>query len=110
MAAENGPSRDNWTVFLSICHRPVASATWKPCHQKLIEQYYCHIWHFSLAPGGNLNYCGSNPQFNCCNRTMTERMLRFVSLETDPPEKRSAGTRTGDFQEVYAGYAAAKAA
>jgi len=41
---------------------------------------------------------------------MTERMLRFVTLETEPPEKREAGARTGDFQEVYAGYAAAKAA
>ncbi|HEX3674127.1 MAG TPA: NAD(P)-dependent oxidoreductase [Rhizomicrobium sp.] len=37
-------------------------------------------------------------------------MLRFVSEEQVPPQKRDASARARDFQEVYAGYAAAKAA
>jgi glutamate synthase (NADPH/NADH) small chain len=37
-------------------------------------------------------------------------MLRFVADAQQPPEKRPAGTRARDFGEVYAGYAAAKAA
>src|SRR5277367_5842242 len=41
---------------------------------------------------------------------MTERMLRFVSLDQEQPEKRSADTRAGDFQEIYALYAREKAA
>src|SRR5277367_4389607 len=41
---------------------------------------------------------------------MTERMLRFVSLDQEQPEKRSADTRAGDFQEIYAAYIAEKAA
>jgi glutamate synthase (NADPH/NADH) small chain len=41
---------------------------------------------------------------------MTERMLRFISTEQQPPEKRPASTRAGDFHEVYAEFIAAKAA
>jgi glutamate synthase (NADPH/NADH) small chain len=36
-------------------------------------------------------------------------MLRFISTEQQPPEKRPAGTRAGDFHEVYAEFIAAKA-
>ena len=38
------------------------------------------------------------------------RMLRFVQLEKEMPEKRPAEARTGDFDEIYGEYAAAKAA
>ncbi len=41
---------------------------------------------------------------------MTERMLRFVTEEQEPPPKRPAGPRTRDFHEVYAEFAAEKAA
>jgi glutamate synthase (NADPH/NADH) small chain len=41
---------------------------------------------------------------------MADRMLRFVTDPQQPPEKRLASTRAQDFREVYAGYAAAKAA
>ena len=37
-------------------------------------------------------------------------MLKFVSVERDMPEKRAADERNSDFQEIYAEYAAAKAA
>jgi glutamate synthase (NADPH/NADH) small chain len=37
-------------------------------------------------------------------------MLRFVVDEQEPPAKRAAEARARDFQEVYAGYAQAKAA
>jgi glutamate synthase (NADPH/NADH) small chain len=37
-------------------------------------------------------------------------MLRFTIIETDWPAKRSAKARARDFHEVYAGYAAQKAA
>jgi glutamate synthase (NADPH/NADH) small chain len=40
---------------------------------------------------------------------MVEKMLKFVSLGRDMPGKRSAGERTQDFHEIYAGFAAAKA-
>ncbi len=36
-------------------------------------------------------------------------MLKFVQIERDMPPKRDAGTRRGDFHEVYAEFAAAKA-
>lgn len=36
-------------------------------------------------------------------------MLKFVSIERDMPEKRSADARREDFNEIYAEYAAAKA-
>ena len=38
------------------------------------------------------------------------RMLRFVSVGQAAPEKRTAPERRADFDEIYAGYAAAKAA
>ena len=41
---------------------------------------------------------------------MIERMLRFVTLESGPPERRKAEERARDFQEVHVGYAATKAA
>src|ERR1700679_1850020 len=41
---------------------------------------------------------------------MADRMLRFVNEDQAPPPKRDAGVRARDFEEVYAGYAAAKAA
>jgi glutamate synthase (NADPH/NADH) small chain len=41
---------------------------------------------------------------------MPEQMLRFVSVETEAPQKRPADTCAGDFEEIYATYAAQKAA
>jgi len=41
---------------------------------------------------------------------MAERMLRFVSLDQELPEKRPSEARAGDFHEIYAGYLAEKAA
>ena len=38
-----------------------------------------------------------------------EKMLKFVSLYKETPEKRAADARTADFDEIYRGYAAAKA-
>jgi glutamate synthase (NADPH/NADH) small chain len=38
-----------------------------------------------------------------------QRMLSFVSVEQETPEKRDAGERSGDFHEIYADYIAAKA-
>jgi glutamate synthase (NADPH) small chain len=38
-----------------------------------------------------------------------EKMLKFVSLHKETPEKRAAQARTADFDEIYRGYAAAKA-
>ena len=37
-------------------------------------------------------------------------MLRFIAIDGDQPPKRPATTRAGDFREVYASYAAEKAA
>jgi len=39
-----------------------------------------------------------------------EKMLKFVTVGKDMPEKRAAETRTDDFNEIYAEYADAKAA
>jgi glutamate synthase (NADPH) small chain len=41
---------------------------------------------------------------------MAERMLRFISLDQELPEKRSPETRAQDFHEIYADYLAEKAA
>lgn len=41
---------------------------------------------------------------------MAEKMLRFVSLEQEPPEKRPSAKRARDFHEIYAEFIAAKAA
>ena len=41
---------------------------------------------------------------------MPEQMLRFVNVEPEGPEKRPADTRAADFEEIYATYAAQKAA
>ena len=41
---------------------------------------------------------------------MVERMLRFVTLDQEPPKKRPASARARDFDEIYAEYAATKAA
>jgi glutamate synthase (NADPH/NADH) small chain len=41
---------------------------------------------------------------------MPEQMLRFVSVETEAPEKRPVIDRASDFDEIYATYAAQKAA
>ena len=38
------------------------------------------------------------------------RMLRFVSVGQAGPDKRAAPERRADFDEIYAGYAAARAA
>ncbi len=37
-------------------------------------------------------------------------MLKFISVGRDMPEKRAAAERNGDFNEIYAEYAATKAA
>jgi len=39
-----------------------------------------------------------------------QRMLRFVTVPKEMPDKRSAGERAGDFDEIYREYAAEKAA
>ena len=41
---------------------------------------------------------------------MAEKMLRFVSLEQEPPPKRPSAKRARDFHEIYAEFIAAKAA
>jgi len=41
---------------------------------------------------------------------MTERMLRFVNVGQEMPDKRPAGTRARDFHEIYADYLTEKAA
>src|SRR5258706_16150894 len=40
---------------------------------------------------------------------MTEKMLRFVSVEQEAPEKRPAEARARDFHEIYAEFIAEKA-
>ncbi|MGE0046419.1 MAG: NAD(P)-binding protein, partial [Hyphomonadaceae bacterium] len=40
---------------------------------------------------------------------MAERMLKFVSVGLEGPSKRAADMRTGDFQEIYGEFVAAKA-
>src|SRR5258706_1367946 len=40
---------------------------------------------------------------------MASKMLRFVDLARETPDKRPAGTRVGDFHEIYADYIAEKA-
>ena len=37
-------------------------------------------------------------------------MLKFVTVERDMPEKRAAGERNRDFDEIYAEFATSKAA
>ncbi|RFU14462.1 NAD(P)-dependent oxidoreductase [Rhodobacteraceae bacterium W635] len=39
-----------------------------------------------------------------------EKMLKFVTVDKDMPEKRAAEARTADFHEIYADYVKAKAA
>ena len=39
----------------------------------------------------------------------TQKMLKFVTLGREMPEKRDAADRSGDFHEIYREYAAAKA-
>ena len=41
---------------------------------------------------------------------MVQKMLKFVSLEREMPEKRGAGARARDFGEIYREYAAQKVA
>ena len=41
---------------------------------------------------------------------MVQKMLKFVSLEREMPEKRAVGERADDFGEIYRDYARAKAA
>ncbi|MEM6934603.1 MAG: NAD(P)-binding protein, partial [Pseudomonadota bacterium] len=41
---------------------------------------------------------------------MAQRMLKFISLEREMPEKRDAGERARDFDEIYREYAREKAA
>jgi glutamate synthase (NADPH/NADH) small chain len=40
---------------------------------------------------------------------MAERMLKFVSRDAQPPEKRDSKARKGDFHEIYREFIAAKA-
>ena len=40
----------------------------------------------------------------------SQRMLRFVSVDKQMPDKRAAATRTSDFQEIFAQFDAARAA
>jgi glutamate synthase (NADPH/NADH) small chain len=41
---------------------------------------------------------------------MVQKMLKFISMEREMPEKRAAGERAHDFGEIYREYAAQKAA
>lgn len=41
---------------------------------------------------------------------MTTKMLKFVSIDQETPEKRAADARADDFEEIYREYAHAKAA
>ncbi len=41
---------------------------------------------------------------------MVERMLKFTSIESGPPEKRPASARAGDFHEIHRQFIAEKAA
>ncbi len=41
---------------------------------------------------------------------MVQKMLKFVSLDRETPEKRAAADRARDFDEIYRDYAAGKAA
>ena len=41
---------------------------------------------------------------------MVEKMLKFVSVERQTPEKRAADARAHDFHEIYAEFIAEKAA
>ncbi|WP_340107242.1 NAD(P)-dependent oxidoreductase [Pikeienuella sp. HZG-20] len=41
---------------------------------------------------------------------MAQRMLKFVDVARETPEKRAAGTRSADFDEIYREYAREKAA
>jgi glutamate synthase (NADPH/NADH) small chain len=41
---------------------------------------------------------------------MVQKMLKFISLEREMPEKRAAAERAHDFREIYREFAAAKAA
>ena len=41
---------------------------------------------------------------------MTERMLKFTTVERTTPKKRAADARAGDFHEIYADFIDAKAA
>jgi glutamate synthase (NADPH/NADH) small chain len=40
---------------------------------------------------------------------MSKKMLKFISVERDMPDKREADQRTGDFHEIYAEFIEAKA-
>ncbi|PZR35620.1 NAD(P)-dependent oxidoreductase [Caulobacter segnis] len=40
---------------------------------------------------------------------MAERMLKFITVPRNTPEKRAAGERSGDFHEIYADFIDAKA-
>ena len=41
---------------------------------------------------------------------MTERMLKFVHLDREMPDKRASGARVGDFMEIYNEFVTDKAA
>jgi glutamate synthase (NADPH) small chain len=40
---------------------------------------------------------------------MAERLLKFVSIDAQTPDKRDAAKRTGDFHEIYAEFITQKA-
>ena len=44
------------------------------------------------------------------NKTIAEKMLKFISVEQKMPEKRAATDRTGDFNEIYKEFMNEKAA
>ena len=46
--------------------------------------------------------------WNCAN-LMAERLLKFVSIDPQTPEKRPASTRTADFHEIYGEFITQKA-
>jgi glutamate synthase (NADPH/NADH) small chain len=49
-------------------------------------------------------------EFLAAGLPVVERMLRFVALDQEMPDKRSAPVRREDFHEIYADYIAEKAA
>jgi hypothetical protein len=69
-----------------------------------------HICAFSIAPTKNASLMETPREQSGRGAFMAQqRMLSFVSVEQETPDKRDAAERRGDFHEIYADYIAAKA-
>ena len=60
---------------------------------------------FSARKAGRIRQAPITPARSAMAKT---RMLRFVSVGQAGPDKRAAPERRADFDEIYAGYAAAR--